>query len=59
MNTIATRRIHSTSEATSPPPRLAQPRRSSSGITRSLLTMVASATLATITMPVAAEKPPT
>ena len=33
--------------------------RHSSGITRSLLTMVASATDATITMPVAAEKPPT
>jgi hypothetical protein len=35
-----------------------QPRRSSSGMTRSLLTIVARATLATITMPVAAEKPP-
>ena len=53
------RRTHSTVEATSPPWRWAQPRRSSSGITRSLLTMIASATLATITIPVAAEKPPT
>ena len=34
-------------------------RRSSTGITRSLLTMVANAMLATITMPVAAENPPT
>ena len=53
------RRIHSTDEATLPPWRCAQPRRSSGGITRSLLTIVASATLATITMPVAAENPPT
>ena len=35
-----------------------RPLRSSSGITRSLLTMVDSATLATITMPVAADNPP-
>ena len=32
--------------------------RSNSGITMSLLTMIASATVATITMPLAAEKPP-
>ncbi len=32
--------------------------RNSAGITRSLDTIVASATVATITMPVAAEKPP-
>ena len=37
---------------------LRNPLRSSSGITRSLLTMVDSATLATITMPVAADNPP-
>ena len=54
------RRIHSTRVATSASAwRSAQPRRSSTGITRSLLTMVARAMLATMTMPVAAEKPPT
>jgi len=53
---MAARRIHSTVEPTLSPTR---PERSSSGIARSLLTIVASATLATITMPVAAEKPPT
>ena len=53
------RRTHRTREATSASAwRSAQPRRSSTGITRSLLTMVASAMLATITMPVAAENPP-
>ena len=38
--------------------RAARSRRSISGSARSLLTIVASAMLATITMPVAAEKPP-
>ena len=56
---MAIRRTHSTVEATLPWWRCAQPRRSSGGITRSLLIIVASATVATITMPVAAEKPPT
>ena len=54
------RRIHSTraADVARRPAQCGQPRRSSTGITRSLLTIVASATLATITMPVAAEKPP-
>ena len=34
------------------------PKRSNIGITMSLLTMMASATVATMTMPLAAEKPP-
>jgi hypothetical protein len=56
---MVTRRIHRTRVAMSAASwRSPQPRRSSSGITRSLLTMVARAMLATITMPVAAEKPP-
>ncbi|MCY1443575.1 hypothetical protein D9M71_599990 [compost metagenome] len=53
------RRIHSTREATSAASWWSPLRRSSTGITRSLLTMVASAMEDTMTMPVAAEKPPT
>ncbi len=56
---MATRRIHNTREATAARASALPRRRSSTGITRSLLTMVASAMLATITMPVAAENPPT
>jgi len=40
------------------PPGRKRAERSNNGITRSLLTMVASATLATMTMPVAADRPP-
>ena len=53
------RRIHSTRVATSASAWCsAQPRRSRTGITRSLLTMVDKAMLAMMAMPVAAEKPP-
>ena len=59
MPSIDTRRTRSSTRERSASPRdLPRPLRSIIGMTMSLLTMIASATVATMTMPVAAEKPP-
>ena len=59
MSNIDTRRTRSrVCERSRLPCRLARPLRSSKGITMSLLTIMARATVATMTIPVAAEKPP-
>ena len=60
MAKIATRRAVNSSEPTLPRPEISEPRRrSTSGMTMSFDTMIESATDSTITIAVAADRPPT